>query len=235
GLEMQPFRLRVNGTAGAGKTLVARQFFDQAVSRSRRPLFVCYNRPLAEKFGAGIAESGMVATFHGLCSKFLAERGHRFDWDEMKRDPAFWARVTELVIGESIPEEWKFDTLIVDEGQDFESEWIEILNLFLQEDQEILWLEDQDQNLRDQPPVLLDGFVGYRARRNYRSPESIARFIRRTLPFTFEGANDLPGLGVGVTTYSKATDQPAAVARIVNGLLEQRFSYDDIVILTLRG
>lgn len=235
GLEMQPFRLRVNGTAGAGKTLVARQFFDQAVSRSRRPLFVCYNRPLAEKFRAGIGECGMVATFHGLCSKFLAERGHRFDWDEMKRDSTFWSRATERVIGERIPEEWQFDTLIVDEGQDFEPEWIEILRLFLQEDQEILWLEDQDQNLRDQPPVALDGFVGYRARRNYRSPESIARFIHRTLPFKFEGANDLPGLGVGVTAYSKATDQPAAVASIVNGLLAQRFRYDDIVILTLRG
>jgi hypothetical protein len=236
GLEMKPFRLRVNGTAGAGKTLVARQFYDQAVSRSRRPLFVCYNRPLAEKFRAGIGECGIVATFLGLCSKFLAERGHRFDWDEMKRDPTFWSRMTELVIGENIPEEWKFDTLIVDEGQDFEPEWVEILKLFLREDQEILWLEDQDQNLRDQPPVVLDdGFVGYRARRNYRSPESIARFIRRTLPFKFDGANDLPGLGVGVTGYSKAADQPAAVAKIVNGLLEQRFSYDDIVILTLRG
>ena len=63
--------------------------------------------------------------------------------------------------------------------------------LFLRDDQEILWLEDQDQNLRGQPTIVLDGFVGYRARRNYRSPDSIARFIRRTLPFKFEGANDL--------------------------------------------
>ena len=235
GLEMKPFRLRVDGTAGAGKTLVARQFFDEAVGRNRRPLFVCYNRPLAEKFGAGIGEHGMVATFHGLCRQFLAERGHRFDWDEMKRDPTFWSRLIELVSGESIPEEWKFDTLIVDEGQDFEQEWVEILKLFLRDDQEILWLEDQDQNLRGQPPVVLEGFVGYRARRNYRSPESIARFIRRTLPFKFEGANDLPGLGVGITPYSKAADQPAAVGKIVNGLLEQGFGYDDIVILTLRG
>jgi hypothetical protein len=214
---------------------VARQFFDQAVSRNRRPLFVCYNRPLAEKFGAGIGEQGMVATFHGLCRQFLAERGHRFAWDEMKRDPTFWSRVTELVVGESITEEWRFDTLIVDEGQDFEQEWVEILKLFLRDDQEILWLEDQDQNLRDQPPVVLDGFVGYRARRNYRSPDSIARFIRRTLPFKFDGANDLPGLGVGVTPYTKTTDQPAAVGKIVSGLLGQGFSHDDIVILTLRG
>jgi UvrD-like helicase family protein/AAA domain-containing protein/nuclease-like protein len=235
GLEMKPFRLRVDGTAGAGKTLVARQFFDEVVSRGRRPLFVCYNRPLAEKFAAGIGAEGMVATFHGVCRQFLAARGHRFDWDEVKRDPTFWTRMTELVVGESIPENWKFDTLIVDEGQDFEPEWVEILKLFLRDDREILWLDDQDQNLRDQPPVVLDGFVGYHARRNYRSPDSIARFIRRTLPFKFEGANDLPGLGVGVTPYAKAAEQPAAVAKIVTGLLAQGFGHDDIVILTLRG
>jgi len=58
---------------------------------------------------------------------------------------------------------------------------------------------------------------------------------RRTLPFKFEGANDLPGLGVGITPYEKAADQPAAVNRIVTGLLAQGFSHDDIVILTLRG
>jgi hypothetical protein len=235
GLEMKPLRLRVDGTAGAGKTLVARRVFDEAVSRGQRPLFVCYNRPLAEKFRAGTGEAGLVATFHGLCSKFLVERGHQFDWEAMKRDPGFWARVTELVSGERIPEEWKFDTLIVDEGQDFEQEWVEILTLFLRDDHDVLWLEDQDQNLRAQAPVALKGFVGYRARRNYRSPESIARFIRRALPFNFEGANDLPGLGVGVTPYLKTTDQPAALGTIVDRLLQQGFSHDDIVILTLRG
>jgi hypothetical protein len=235
GLEMSPFRLRVDGTAGAGKTLVAREFFDETARRDRRPLFVCYNRPLAEKFRAGIGETGLVATFLGLCSRFLLERGHEFDWDEMKRDPGFWSRVTELVSGERIPDEWKFETLIVDEGQDFEQEWVEILTLFLRDDHAALWLEDQDQNLREQPPVALKGFVGYRARRNYRSPDSIARFIRRTLPFKFEGANDLPGLGVGVTPYAKAADQPTALAKIVDRLLAQGFGYDDIVILTLRG
>jgi superfamily I DNA and RNA helicase len=128
-----------------------------------------------------------------------------------------------------------FDILIVDEGQDFEQEWVEILTLFLREDHDVLWLEDRDQNLRESPAVALTDFIGYRARRNYRSPESIARFIRRVLPFKFEGANDLPGLGVGVTPYLKAEEQPAAVAAVVDRLLGQGFSHDDIVILTLRG
>src|SRR6266545_6753403 len=100
-----------------------------------------------------------------------------------------------------------------------------ILGLFLREPHDVLWLEDPDQNLRDQRPVVLPGFVGYRARANYRSPQSIARFIQRALPFKFECASDLPGLGVGVTTYARSTDQPVAAGKIVNRLLEQGFTH----------
>jgi hypothetical protein len=235
GLDMDPFRLRVDATAGAGKSLIAKQFFDDAIAGGGRPLLVCYNRPLAEKLRVAVREGGMVATFFGLCNRFLAERGHRFDWQQGKRDPLFWARLTELVMGETFSDEWKFDTLIVDEGQDFEQEWVPILKPFLREGHKTLWLEDQDQNLREQPPVALEGFIGYRARRNYRSPDSIARFIGRTLPFTFECANDLPGLGVGVTPYADTAEQPALVNGIVTRLLEQGFTHDDIAIITLRG
>ena len=86
--------------------------------------------------------------------------------------------------------------------------------------------------MRGQAPVRLDGFVGFRARANYRSPRSIARFIERTLPFEFECANDLPGLEVGVTPYTDPAEQPALVARIVAWLLAQGFAHDDIVVLT---
>src|SRR5262245_8794992 len=48
-LEMSPFRLRILGTAGCGKTMIARHVFDRAISQGRRPLLVCFNRPLSER------------------------------------------------------------------------------------------------------------------------------------------------------------------------------------------
>jgi hypothetical protein len=97
----------------------------------------------------------------------------------------------------------------------------------------VLWLEDTDQNLRRVSPVPLSGFVGYRARVNYRSPHSIAGFVRRALPgFDVEAGSDLPGLGVGVTSYREPAEQSAIVARPVTALLAQGFRHDDIVILT---
>jgi superfamily I DNA and RNA helicase len=231
---MTPFRLRVSGTAGCGKTLIAEQMFERAVARGRRPLLVCFNRPLAEKLRHVMNPSGAVKTWYGLCSQFLAERGHKLDYEQMTRDRDFWRKVAELVIAEDVPESWKFDTLIVDEGQDFEREWVDILELFLRDDHETLWLEDENQNLQDKMRVPLEGFVGYHSRANYRSPVSIARFIRRVLPFEFEGANDLPGRGVEVTRYADPGEQGRLTGRIVDRLLEQGFRYEDIIVLTTR-
>ena len=179
--------------------------------------------------------SGYVDTFHGFCVEFLKSRGHSPNFGTTGIDPGFWPRVAELVTAEQIPEEWLFDALVVDEGQDFEQEWFDILTLFLREEADILWLEDPEQNLQGKPPVNIDGFVGYRCSVNYRTPESIARFIRNTLPFEFELGNDLPGLGVAVHSFENPDEQPKVVARIVQDLIRRGFSQDDIVIITCRG
>lgn len=231
-LEMEPFRLRVAGTAGSGKSLCARRFLDSEAAARRRVLLVCYNRPLADQLRESVGDAGVVNTFYGFCDDFLKSRGQALNFDDMGKDPAFWQKVQEQVMGEEIPEEWKFDALIVDEGQDFEAEWFEILRLFLRTEANILWLEDPDQNLQDKPSVSMEGFVRYRSLVNYRSPESIASFIRDTLPIPFEQGNSLPGLGVVVHAY---TEQPKIVGKAVQNLMRHGFSHDDIVVISCRG
>jgi hypothetical protein len=233
GFEMEPLRLRVQATAGSGKTFVAHAFFEKALGKGRRPLLVCFNRPLAERLKALIGQVGRVSTFFGLCHVFLAERGRKLDFDQMKTDREFWRRVADMVTAEAVPDSWQFDCLIVDEGQDFEQEWFEILRLFLRDDADVLWLEDPDQNLLGKPSVRLDGFVRFRTRVNHRTPASVARFIQRTLPIAFECGSDLPGLGVTVTPYERSEDQPRLVGKIVDGLLEQGFRYGDIAVVTM--
>lgn len=235
GLRMTPFRLRVMGTAGSGKSLVARHFFARAEAEGRRVLLVCFNRPLAERLKAQLGGGGHVSTWYGLCDAFLQSRGVRLDFDRMKTEPGFWDRVAEQVTAEVIPEAWRFDALVVDEGQDFDQEWFEILQLFLREGADILWLEDPEQNLQGRAPVETPGFMGYECRVNYRSPDSIARFIRTTLPYEFDPGNSLPGLGVGVHAWDAPEDQPRLVAHQVKSLLRQGFAHEDIAILTCGG
>ena len=234
-LEMEPFRLRVAGTAGSGKSLCARRFLDREAAARRRVLLVCFNRPLADRLRESVGEAGVVNTFYGFCDDFLKSRGQALIFDDMGKDPTFWQKVQEQVMGEKISEEWKFDALIVDEGQDFEAEWFEILRLFLRTGANILWLEDPDQNLQDKPSVPMEGFVRYRSLVNYRSPESIARFIRDTLPIPFEQGNSLPGLDVAVHAYTEAEEQPKIVGKAVQNLMRHGFSHDDIVVISCRG
>lgn len=60
------------------------------------------------------------------------------DFNEMQDNPEFWREVQERVIAEAIPEGWLFDTLIVDEGQDFAPGWYDILGLFLRKGSDVL-------------------------------------------------------------------------------------------------
>jgi hypothetical protein len=242
-IEMTPLRLRVLATAGNGKTFVARHFFDKALAAGRRPLLLCFNRPLKERLKHLAQAGGLVETWYGFCDRFLKSRGHALDFRAMQNDPGFWPsaaqRVSDLALADSPSADWLFDTLIVDEAQDFEGGWLEILRLFLRPAGDMLWLEDPNQSVRrvaDAPVLDELGFVGYRSMLNYRSPLGIAEFIRRTLPdFAFTPANDLPGLGVGVSPYADPAEQPKIVGKLVGRLLGQRFEAKQIAVLSCRG
>jgi hypothetical protein len=243
-IEMNPLKLRVRGTAGCGKSVLACRFSKNAASAGKRVLLVCFNRPLAERIKMNVPNDVFVDTFYGLMDRFLISRGHNLEYERMGK-PNFWENIQERVIGETIGPEWKFDTLIVDEGQDFEPQWSEILRLFLKEDADLLWLDDPDQAIRldkeydsaSKPAYkgLSPHFISFRTRANYRSPETIARYIQRVLPFDFLPSNPLPGLGVGVTIYRTPQDQSKRVAAIVTELIRTGFQHNDIVILSMRG
>ena len=241
-IEMEPLRLHALATAGNGKTLVARHFFDQCVERGGCPLLLCFNRPLAERLKHLVAVGGMVTTWYQFCDKFLKARGIQLDYEAMWGNPDFWVaaakQVEEMALAETPSGDWGFDTLIVDEAQDFEGDWFEAVRLFLREDADVLWLEDPNQNVRgvDPPALHGQGFVGYRSMLNYRSPERIARFVNAVLPeLPFTCANDLPGLGTGTVFYDDPTEQPRLVGRIVGRLLNERFRPQDIAVLSCRG
>jgi len=232
-LEMSPFRVRVSGTAGCGKSLLASVFARDQAAQGRRVLMVCFNRPLADRLQTLIPEV-RAQTFYGFCDQFLRGRGETLDYDRMNQ-PGFWSAIQDRVLAAPIPPDWRFDTLIVDEGQDFAADWLEILHLFLSADGRILWLDDPDQNLLNKPPLTLPGFTRLHLRQNYRSPYGIARFMRQHLPFDFEPANPLPGLGVGVHTYQKPEDQATSLAAVINQLHSLGFNPEEIVLLSLQG
>lgn len=173
-LEFSPFRLRVVGTAGSGKTQLALAEFHAAIERGERPLYVCYNRPLADHVRQLVPPNGRVTTFHTLCDSLMRENGKVPDYT----DPGIWQRIEHALQFDPLPPDWQFDVLVVDEGQDFSEAWREAVLRLLKPDGRAIWLEDPLQNLYGRAPAGLEGWVTLHADANYRSPRQVVELLR---------------------------------------------------------
>ena len=233
-LEFEPFRLRVTGTAGSGKTQVTLAFCDRMLAQGNKPLLLCFNRPLADRLRE-IADSGVtVNTYYGFCREMAEMAGVPVDFSNINQD-GFWPDVQERLVAADLTDTPKYSCLIVDEGQDFLAEWHEIIQLFLTEDAVQLWLEDPLQNLRGTDAVPLPGFVAYNETSNFRTPTSIAGFIKQSLGQEFRQRNMLPGLGVQMFEYSRKNQLEGKLVHRINELVKAGFKPGDIAIISCRG
>ncbi|MDP2254339.1 MAG: NERD domain-containing protein, partial [Thiobacillus sp.] len=146
-IEFEPFRLRVIGTAGSGKTQLALNVLQDAVAAGRRPLYVCYNRPLADHVALIAPAGSTVATYHQLCDHILRSAGQVPDFAQ----PGAFQMLESFMAGYQPEPDWQFDELVIDEGQDFQLVWRENLLKLLQPDGRAWWLEDPMQNLYGRP------------------------------------------------------------------------------------
>jgi hypothetical protein len=198
-LEFRPFRLRVIGTAGSGKTQLALAEYRAAIDAGKQPLYVCYNRPLADHVQQLVPPGGRVASFHLLCDSFSREKGRLPDYTQA----GMWQLLEQAFADGAIPESWKFDVLIIDEGQDFSAAWRDSLLRLLKPDGRAIWLEDPLQNLYGKAPVPLEGWVTLHSDVNFRSPRHIIELLMAMAPpmRAIEAASPFHGADVELLRY----------------------------------
>src|SRR5690606_12201225 len=102
-ITMSPHRLRVTATAGSGKTQLALAAYADALAAGRRPLYVCYNRPLADHFALIVPPGGEVATYHQLCDRRLRAAGRRPAYGAPGAFRRMETEFAELVAGQPEP------------------------------------------------------------------------------------------------------------------------------------
>jgi len=232
-IEMSPFRLRVTGTAGSGKTQLAMAVLRDALKAGRRPLYVCYNRPLADHIALIAPPGGEVATYHQLCDRVLRAHGEIPDFTQ----PGAFARLEEVFRERDPGEAWRFDELIVDEGQDFREDWRDALLRLLRPEGRAWWLEDPLQNLYDRPEVALPGWVRITSARNYRSPGDILAALNRMLPLPqpLEAGSPLAGSDVEILTWKEAAELIDQTKRAITRAIGLGFRREMIALVTFRG
>jgi hypothetical protein len=234
-LAMQPFRLRVRGTAGSGKTQLALAELRAAAAAGRSARYVCFNRPLADAMRRVAPQPEACTTFHELGDRLLKQRGERPDYSQ----PGAFERLADAVVASTGDAGLRasaarrappardadlresLDLLIVDEGQDFEPRWAEALARMVGPGGRMLWLEDPSQNLYRRDAAALAGWVTLESPVNYRSPQVIVALINALalVDHEIEAGGAVHGFDPDLLEYvtddpdDAATDEPAGLAR----------------------
>ncbi|MGA7781057.1 MAG: ATP-binding domain-containing protein [Paraburkholderia sp.] len=239
-LEFSPFRLRVIGTAGSGKTQLAVQVMNDAVARGARPLYVCFNRPLADHIARVAPPEAKIANYHQLCDWVARDGGHTPDFQA----PDIFDQLEQSFAATPIDARWQFDVLIVDEGQDFQQPWVGALERLLRPGAAWWWLEDPLQNLYMREPVDLPGWTTLKETTNYRSPRDILDYVRdvvgRSVPLAAALASGSPfdGSDISLSTYDEASAAQSCIEstkRAITQALSLGFRKQDIAVLSFRG
>lgn len=232
-LDLEPFRLRVTGTAGSGKTQLALAEYRAAIEAGKRPLYVCFNRPLADHFARIAPAGGHVGTFHMLCDQLLRAAGITPDFQQ----PDAFGRLVAAAAEREVTPAFLFDSVIVDEGQDFAPAWRDLVLRHARPDGRVLWLEDPLQNLYGQPPVELPGWVRLRAESNFRSPRPVVKLLQAIVPpeVKIEAAAPIAAAEVEFLVYRDDATLRECVKDGIRQCYAAGFRKGDVALLSYRG
>jgi len=231
-------RVVVTGRAGSGKTRLAVAWAGRAFRRGERTLLTCYNRPIADWLKERAPDTellridsiqGTVMNLAGLPELPVPEGADQRWWDTVPFE--------HLEQNLGLVEE-RFDTVIVDEAQDFSPHWLDTIEQLLADDgpQRVLMLCDPGQGvyergfvLPEPGPDLVRADLGV----NCRNSQAVASLLTE-----LGGASPAPGAPEGtpvtliaVESGSKAVEE---AQRAVQHLLED-LMIDSSNVLVLTG
>lgn len=125
-------RIIVRGGAGTGKTLLAQEFAKRLSNKGKKVLLLFFNRTITRtvRYGLRGFENIHISTFHSFAKKIIDDFDNEW-WGNTKTETTdkdeFWNIVVPIKLFEC-PVIDKYDAIIVDEGQDFKSDWYEFLD-----------------------------------------------------------------------------------------------------------
>ena len=225
--------VRIQATAGSGKTQLALRLLGDAAAASQRSLYVCFNRSLADHMGRIAPPEAKVTSFHELCVEHYTRQHGAPDFAR----PGLFQTLTESYCAAAPALPPRYDLIIIDEGQDFEPDWVASLLPQLREDARLYVLEDDAQRLYEREGFDLDGAVTLSCHDNFRSPRAICQVINalRLSDRPVEGRSPYEGELPGFRTYTDEQDLPARTEQAVHDLIARGIPLAEIVVLSGRG
>ena len=225
--------VRIQATAGSGKTQLALRLLEDAAAAKESALYVCYNRPLADAIAIIAPARATVASFHELAVEHY--RRHRSEPDFSTRD--VFQQVVDAYHQDSECFTAKYDLLVIDEEQDFDPQWVASLLRLLKPSGRLYLMGDEAQCLYARDDFDLPDAVTLTCNDNHRSPRAVCQVINALALVSPAILSKSPYQGEfpEFLIYISEAALIAQTESAVLSLLEQGFALADIVILTGHG
>lgn len=152
----------IHGVAGSGKTMILgyrAEHLAQTQGPGSKPILVlCYNEPLAVKLAASMSAKGLderihVRHFHKWCRdqlvtyNLLPENPRQYSVQQLMQE--YVGRLIKGVDDRHVPA-GQYHAILIDEGHDFEPEWLRLVTQMVDPDtRSLLLLYDDAQSIYD--------------------------------------------------------------------------------------
>ena len=237
--------LCVEGSAGSGKSVLARAIAKDLQGREKRVLLLCLSRLLATENASILRDTGVEArTIHDLALdlhknsggsvKFPASAGEQDDFWNMQVLLWMWEAIPKLPLR-------RYDAIIVDEAQDVpEQWWPELMAILANPDEGLVRLfRDTKQRLVPGPasvPVVSGGVSVFNLNKGARSSRAIYQWIARRTKFEIAALDGVPeGTVPVVHHYSEKSEQCTILDREIGLLHAQGIASNKILVVSCEG
>jgi len=245
-------RMVLSGGPGTGKTLLCQSAARHSSESGKKTLFLCFNRPLANQLALSLSDckNVIVHTVHSFMMETCRSMKVGVQADQIY-DHSYFNDMLPDLFEEAVfrafdDEQCFFDTLIIDEGQDFLGEHLLALIFSLLRDgfPKGNWLISLDKNVQAEiyskfdpealQKLIRNGDCDQRELfRNYRNPRSVGEkanslYPDLLLPVPSRKFNTY----VKIWTYSDDEGMSKLLSRKVMDLLDEGVEPNQISILT---
>ncbi|MBF8435519.1 NERD domain-containing protein/DEAD/DEAH box helicase [Halanaerobiaceae bacterium Z-7014] len=222
----------ITGGAGTGKTWIAMKKARNLIEKNNQVLFLCYNSKLANFIDMKLRDTKIkVLTINKLLYNILGNK----NYNKMMNDKNF-----DVISHIDFDVITNYDSIIIDEGQDFKEDWAFIVKGLLEDNKnsELYVFYDFDQNIFgndfgeefmiDNPPFILN--------ENLRNTSNIFNWTAKKTGY---GQNQKPNILEGaepeVSSFNKNNQARRFLNQLLNQLiLNEKVSNKSLVILSNR-
>jgi len=206
-------RLAMEGCAGSGKSFLAKCAAHEFSALGKATLFICFNRFLKDQILKSTPKDVHIDTVLNFMMEYIEKKDKQWirtyqAQDQKQLEIDIPKKFNQILKSGPVQSDDRYDTIIIDEGQDMDETWIKNLLKFLKNNKsQVLIFFDPKQNIFNRSFDLpkSEEWTSIKLCYNHRNAKSINSYIYENLSLKIKPGNVPEGLPVKIKSYREET------------------------------